>query len=100
MAKSLMAAKNIQDGQLRACFFAETLWNLKLYMFSFILITFHEIWRKNGVYVMRYVKKNDKKYLFSSLTLTFDLEDDLGYEQKYHFRREHIHFSWNTCFVC
>ena len=32
-----MAAENIQDGRLRACFFAETLWNLKLYMFSYTL---------------------------------------------------------------
>ena len=45
-------------------------------------------------------KKNDKRYLFSSFVLTFYLEDDLRYDQKYHFWRGRIHFSWITCFVC
>ena len=64
MAKFKMAAENIPNGRLRAVFFSETLWNLKGYMFSYTLITIHEIWGKNGVYVIRYVKKMIKSTYF------------------------------------
>ena len=64
MAKFKMAAGNIQNGQLGRVFFVETLWNLVWYMSSYALITIHEIWGKNGVYVIRYVKKMIKSSYF------------------------------------
>ena len=45
-------------------------------------------------------KKSEKNSVFSYLTLTFDLEDDLLRSKRIIHRLAHMLFSRNTYFVC